>query len=323
MSRKPNWLNRPYFFLGFISGIVVILLVLGVLFSRYASLVSYAGVTQPKVAMEQTAGAQWVNYQGRLLEPASGAPKADGTYAITFSLYTVESGGAAQWSETKNVVVTNGQFSTMLGSTTPFHLGLLNGQDLWLGIQVGADPEAAPRQRIGHSIYSMYSANAGLLEGKSSSDFAAADHSHGATGLLKTTVLDVSCSSSSTVVDSTFKKIAELGSFSKIDASSTVEIMYSGRIAVVTSFSGGSTGARFELRVNNNATTNGRARAIVKAGEVGGNGVPVAVTGIFTGLGAGTHAVSMWAMTIYGTGLGAMVDPGCWSSDHLVIKELK
>jgi hypothetical protein len=178
MSRKPNWLNRPYFFLGFISGAVVILLVLGILFSRYASLVSYAGVTQPKVAAEQTAGAQWVNYQGRLLEPASGAPKADGTYAITFSLYTLESGGTARWSETKDVVVTNGQFSTMLGSTTPFHLGLLNGQELWLGIQVGADPEAAPRQRIGHSIYALHSTNADLLDGLDSTRFALNNHNH-------------------------------------------------------------------------------------------------------------------------------------------------
>lgn len=142
----------------------------------------------------------------------------------------------------------------------------------------------------------------------------------GDVGLLKTTVLNVNCPSSKSFSD-TYVKIFDVGSFSKQDSNSTIEITFSGRIAVTTSLTG--TGAHFELRVDDAATTKGRARASFKDDEVGSVGVPVSIAGIFTGLTAGFHTVSIWVRASNGVGQGAMVDPGCWRDDHIVIKEFK
>ena len=57
-----------------------------------------------------------ISYQGRLLQP-SGAAIADGTVAITFSIYDAPTGGTALWTETNpSVFVKGGLFSVMLGS---------------------------------------------------------------------------------------------------------------------------------------------------------------------------------------------------------------
>lgn len=82
------------------------------------------------------------------------------------------------------------------------------------------------------------------------------------------------------------------------------------------------TGAYFELRVDDNASTNGRARANIKASETGGAGVPISMTGIFTGLSAGSHTISIWVRTSTGTGTVAVVNPGCWTADHVIVREI-
>ena len=89
-----------------------------------------------------------LQYQGRLTDPGSGQAVSDGSYSMTFRLYTLVSGGTALWTETKDVAVQGGLFSTLLGDTAPLSQSLFNGQQLWLGIKVGADDEATPRQRI-------------------------------------------------------------------------------------------------------------------------------------------------------------------------------
>lgn len=138
-------------------------------------------------------------------------------------------------------------------------------------------------------------------------------------GLSKTTILNVSCKSVSSI-GATYKKISDIGTFSKSSASSTIEAVFSGRIAVTGSFVG-SNGATFELRIDGGESTVGRARASVKSTEVGGSGVPVTMIGIFNELSQGNHTVSIWVKTTYGSVTEAMVDPGCWSSDVVVVKE--
>ena len=140
-------------------------------------------------------------------------------------------------------------------------------------------------------------------------------------GLVRATVLNVNCGSS-VAYTTTYTKVADIGTFSKQLAGSTMEITFNGRI-YVDSMLVGATGAIFELRVDNNATSTGRARASLRRAEVGGGGVPVSIAGIFTGLGAGNHTVSMWIQGAYAGGSGATLDPGCWSTDHVVVKELK
>ncbi len=138
-------------------------------------------------------------------------------------------------------------------------------------------------------------------------------------GLLKTTILNVSCTSV-TSISSSYKKIGDIGVFSKSSSSSIIEAVFNGRIAVTGSFVG-STGATFELRIDGSASTVGRARASVKSSEVGGVGVPVTMTGFFNGLSQGNHTVSIWVKTSFGSVTEAMYDPGCWSSDVVVVKE--
>jgi len=142
---------------------------------------------------------------------------------------------------------------------------------------------------------------------------------NGSLSAVRTSVLNVNCTQLATYTTS-YTKVVDIGGFIKAGANSTIEVTFNGRIAVL-SMDSGSSGAIFELRVDDTATTNGRARAPLKLAEVGGNGIPVSMTGIFTGLAAGSHTVSVWVQGAFAGGSNALVDPGCWSSDHVVVKE--
>lgn len=160
--------------------------------------------------------------------------------------------------------------------------------------------------------------DADKLDGKNSDEFADTIHSHSGL-LLGTTVLDVRCEGKD-IFSTDYKKILDVGTFTKLDSDSLVDLTFNGRISI-ESLTG--TGARFELRVDDSATTNGRARANIKSSEAGINGIWVSMKGIFTGLDAGSHTVSIWVQASTGTGTDAYVDPGCWSTDHIVIMEFK
>jgi len=80
--------------------------------------------------------------QGRLTD-ASGNPVPDGSYPITATLYNVS--GTALCSDGDNVTVSNGLFYMEIDFCTS---AILNGQQLYLGIQVGSDAEMTPRQAI-------------------------------------------------------------------------------------------------------------------------------------------------------------------------------
>lgn len=120
-----------------------------------------------------------LSYQGRLVDPNTGAPKS-GTFAMTLRLYGQASGGSALWTETKNVVVTNGLFSTLLGDTTALNLAIFDGRDLWLGVQVSTDSEALPRIPVAYAPYTLYSGNSAKLGGQLPGAFSAAGHNHDA-----------------------------------------------------------------------------------------------------------------------------------------------
>jgi hypothetical protein len=91
-----------------------------------------------------------ISYQGTLTD-AAGQPLTAAT-AMTFRLYAAPAGGSPLWSEARSganaVPVASGLFSVLLGSVTPIDVGLL-GQDLWLGVSVGGDPEMTPREKLG------------------------------------------------------------------------------------------------------------------------------------------------------------------------------
>lgn len=104
---------------------------------------------------------QQISYQGVLAE-ANGSSASDGNYSMTFSLYNTGTGGAALWQEAKVVVVEDGVFNVILGDVTPLSLDF--DQAYWLGIQVGADTELAPRVKLTASAYSLNAEKVGGYE---------------------------------------------------------------------------------------------------------------------------------------------------------------
>jgi hypothetical protein len=134
-----------------------------------------------------------------------------------------------------------------------------------------------------------------------------------------TRVFDVSCTSLAAVTP-TYAKLTDLATFTVNSPDSLVELTFNGRI-YVGSFSSG-TGAVFELRVDNSPSSVGRARANLRTAEAGGGGVQTSITGLFDGLAAGEHTASIWVRTPpTGAATQAVVDPGCWSTDVLIVKE--
>jgi len=85
------------------------------------------------------AGPETITYQGSLLNHLGG-PVTNGTYRMAFGLHDVRVGsGAYPWHETKDVQVTNGLFSIVLGDDTPFGGVFTTYPDLWLEVVVDLD----------------------------------------------------------------------------------------------------------------------------------------------------------------------------------------
>ncbi|MBI5060634.1 tail fiber domain-containing protein [candidate division KSB1 bacterium] len=95
-----------------------------------------------------------LNYQGSVTDTAGSV--LDTTVSMTFALYDSAVGGAALWSETQPAVaVTSGLFHTLLGSGNPLPDSAFASPDLYLGVQLGANLEATPRQRIVSNGYAF------------------------------------------------------------------------------------------------------------------------------------------------------------------------
>lgn len=88
-----------------------------------------------------------LNYQGRLTDPV-GDTVPNGNYSVTFRIYDDSLAGSILWEEGGLVTVQRGLFGTLLGSITPITPSLFSQPDRWLGVQVGLDPEIAPRARL-------------------------------------------------------------------------------------------------------------------------------------------------------------------------------
>jgi len=100
-----------------------------------------------------------LSYQG-VLTNAAGKPRPNPSYQFTFRLYDVATGGTALWTEEKTLPVTNGLFATALGDQVAFGAAVKFDRQYWLGIQVGNEPELAPRIALTSVGYSMNSLRA-------------------------------------------------------------------------------------------------------------------------------------------------------------------
>ena len=97
-----------------------------------------------------------MTFQGRLTD-ASGTP-INGNVDITYRFYKVSTGGTPIFTQGPLAYgVNQGLFSSAVGPT-----GLTSGvtpedlaEPLWMGVQVGADPEMTPRQRLRGAPYAF------------------------------------------------------------------------------------------------------------------------------------------------------------------------
>jgi len=125
-----------------------------------------------------------INYQGYLTD-SSGQP-VNGSVNLSFGLFDTATGGSELWVETHpGVMVTNGDYSVVLGSVDPVGNPLTLPFDVpyWLGMSVNAGPEKMPRMALASVPYALgsdYAANADTLEGAPASAFAWAGHTHSA-----------------------------------------------------------------------------------------------------------------------------------------------
>ena len=135
---------------------------------------------------------QRIPYQGMLTD-AAGDPVADGGHLVKFIIYDAPAGGTALWDAGFQAVTTvNGLFSYELGSNVALPDNLFTDTARYLGITVGADPELAPRVKLNTQAYAYQAlrsdtagfatnaANADLLDGLNSTDFASSAHNHDA-----------------------------------------------------------------------------------------------------------------------------------------------
>lgn len=170
-----NWFSRLGASALFIAGMCAGLALLATPGGRTLLAPATAQAQDAVVAGAVTAAANVLSYQGLLLDPSTGTPKADGVYEIAFRLYNVETDGAPLWAEAKDLATKGGRFSTLLGSVTPLDLAHFDGQELWLAVKVGTDAEATPRQRIAFTAYAFYARNADNVDGLSATAFVRND----------------------------------------------------------------------------------------------------------------------------------------------------
>lgn len=99
-----------------------------------------------------------LNYQGTLTDN-TGKPVTATAKPLTFKLYTSALGGTSFWSEAQTVPITNGQFSAVLGSSTPLPTEKFTGST-YVGVTVDAGQEMLPRQKLTSVAYALKAADA-------------------------------------------------------------------------------------------------------------------------------------------------------------------
>jgi hypothetical protein len=139
--------------------------------------------------------------------------------------------------------------------------------------------------------------------------------------LLAVNTLPVSGGNVAKAPANTWTKVVDLGSFTKLTGA-TIELAFNGRLAV-GSWGSGASGADFELRLDNTASSVGRVRATVMPTDNNINGIQAGMAGFFTGYAAGSHTISLWVYGYNGSITNIAVNPGYYSAAHVAIKEYK
>lgn len=102
-----------------------------------------------------------INFQGKLLD-LSNNPR-NGSFSLTFRVFSVPTAGSALWSETQTGVnVANGVFAVQLGAVTPIPASVFAASPTYLEVQVGAEI-GSPRQQLVATPYAFTAQNANNL----------------------------------------------------------------------------------------------------------------------------------------------------------------
>lgn len=187
-----------------------------------------------------------------------------------------------------------GQSNT--ASTTTTLTRTTNGTALAVNAQPGQQP-----LRVNSTVKAT-NLNADLLDGLDSTRFA--------TRTRMMAFTPPGCQQLPTVT-STFQKIANLGTFTKAAADTMAEVNFSTTLYTASSTG---TGTVFELRIDDKQTTLGKATALTRDP---GKFITAHLQGVFPGLSAGTHTVSIWALSTNGNATQAMYDAGCFNSANV------
>jgi hypothetical protein len=139
-------------------------------------------VAAPSVAAAQAPALMPV--QGFLTQ-TSGTP-VTGETSITFALYAEEAGGTPLFTETQTVLVEEGYFTAYVGDVATLDLATFrdNGT-VYLGIQVGGDPEMSPRLQLAtvpFAAVAQHVAAGGVDRAALASDALAASGTRGLSG---------------------------------------------------------------------------------------------------------------------------------------------
>jgi len=137
-------------------------------------LIKFSGVINPKTNPQ-------IAQITQTKENENGKSPLPAVVDVTFSLYQLQEGGSALWSESQQVQLdSQGHYSVLLGATMPEGLPLdlfTSGEALWLGVQAQA-PGATeqPRVLLVAVPYALKAADADTLGGKPASAYLSVDN---------------------------------------------------------------------------------------------------------------------------------------------------
>lgn len=175
--------------------------------------------------------------------------------------------------------------------------------------------------------YAMHAQRSSYAEVASRVNWDNVDHKpetlseYGIANPYRITVRPVGCHTLASA-GSSYLKIGNIATFSKLNDDSLVEIIFRGRLGVADV---STIGAKFELRVDDAPSSIGQARALVRQSEEGLEGISTSIIGYFEDLTSGTHTISIWGrVSGTGTATNMRINPNCFSDvDAVTIKEFK
>jgi hypothetical protein len=119
-----------------------------------------------------------MNYQVMLTDDAD-QPLVDQAVELVFTLWTQESGGTQEWTETHNTMTNSiGVVSVILGSMTPLDPADFSAP-LWLEVEVDGEI-MAPRRELASAPYALHAADSDQLGGAAPGAYSLDGHDHDA-----------------------------------------------------------------------------------------------------------------------------------------------